>query len=176
MIDNKRFKEMMDYLKKNKYIRNQQDFVERVNSDKATVSQIMNDKISTPNIMFGNISTAFPFISIEWLKHGEGEMLSPASNIMSGNTMGDNNQVAIGGHNINLSAPKAEELKIIKPDGTVETYTSSHSKKEVDALKAQLLTMAAELEQKKIEVISLEKIIAAKDETISILKNEHNKK
>lgn len=75
MADNKRFKEMMEYLKKNRYIRNQQDFTERVNSDKTTVSQIMNDKISIPNIMFGNISAAFPFISIEWLKNGDGDML-----------------------------------------------------------------------------------------------------
>lgn len=75
MADNKRFKEMMEYLKKNRYVRNQQDFTERVNSDKATVSQIMNDKISIPNIMFGNISTAFPFISTKWLKSGDGDML-----------------------------------------------------------------------------------------------------
>ncbi|MBS1353358.1 MAG: S24 family peptidase [Coprobacter sp.] len=79
MIDNKRFKEMVGYLKDNRYIRNQQDFVERVNSDKTTVSQIMNDKIPAPNIMFGNISAAFPFISIEWLKHGEGEMLKESN-------------------------------------------------------------------------------------------------
>ena len=76
MIDNNRFKEMMDYLKKNRYIRNQQDFTERVNSDKATVSQIMNDKLAIPNNMFGNISTAFPFISTEWLKSGAGNMLN----------------------------------------------------------------------------------------------------
>ena len=77
MIDNERFRNMMDYLKKNKYIRNQQDFSERVNSDKATVSQIMNDRINIPNIMFGNISTAFPFLSIEWLKGDKGDMLKP---------------------------------------------------------------------------------------------------
>lgn len=77
MVDNKRFKEMMEYLKKNRYVRNQQDFTERVNSDKATVSQIMNDKISIPNIMFGNITAAFPFISTDWLKSGDGDMLKP---------------------------------------------------------------------------------------------------
>lgn len=75
MADNKRFRDMMEYLKKNRYIRNQQDFTERVCSDKSTVSQIMNDKISIPNIMFGCISSAFPFISTEWLKSGDGEML-----------------------------------------------------------------------------------------------------
>ena len=92
MIDNQRFRKMMEYLKTNRYIRNQQDFTERVNSDKATVSQVMNDRINVPNIMFGNIELSFPFISIEWLKTGNGDMLKPAQNIgdVSGMVVGAN--------------------------------------------------------------------------------------
>lgn len=75
MIDNQRFRDMIGYLKSNRYIRNQQDFVERTSSDKATVSQIMNDKLNISNNVFENIRLAFPFISIDWLKTGSGEML-----------------------------------------------------------------------------------------------------
>jgi lipopolysaccharide biosynthesis regulator YciM len=75
MVDNKRFIEMVTYLRQNKYVRNQQDFTERINSDKSTVSQIMNNRIAIPNNMFGNVVSAFPFISKDWLLYGEGEML-----------------------------------------------------------------------------------------------------
>lgn len=87
MIDNQRFRKMMEYLKINRYIRNQQDFTERVKSDKATVSQVMNDHINIPNIMFGNIAVSFPFISTEWLKTGEGEMIKGS---VSQTSHGDN--------------------------------------------------------------------------------------
>lgn len=81
MTENERFREMIKYLKENRYIRNQQDFSERVNSDKSTVSLIMNDRISIPNNMFVNISNAFQFISIEWLKNGIGEITGNNTNI-----------------------------------------------------------------------------------------------
>lgn len=81
MTENERFREMIKYLKENRYIRNQQDFSERVNSDKSTVSQIMNDRISIPNNMFVNIANAFQFISIEWLKNGIGEITGNNTNI-----------------------------------------------------------------------------------------------
>lgn len=92
MTDNHRFREMMEYLKTNRYIRNQQDFVERVKSDKATVSQIMNDHIKIPNIMFVNIDTAFPFISTEWLKTGNGDKLRLSQSVgdVSGTVVGAN--------------------------------------------------------------------------------------
>ena len=76
MVDNQRFKEMVDYLKKNRYVRNQQDFTERVGSDKATISQVMNNRIAVPKVLYFSIAKAFPFISVEWLKNGEGEMMA----------------------------------------------------------------------------------------------------
>lgn len=79
-VDNERFITLVSYLKENRYIRNQQDFTERVKSDKSTVSQIMNNRITIPNKMFVNILSAFPFISPEWLLTGEGEMLKKNSN------------------------------------------------------------------------------------------------
>lgn len=75
---NIRFKEMIAYLKSNRYIRNQQDFVERIGSDKTTVSQIVNDKLTIPNKIFGMIDEVFPFINVQWLSSGEGKMLKDA--------------------------------------------------------------------------------------------------
>ena len=93
---------MVGYLKKNRYIRNQQDFTERVKSNKATVSQIMNNKIPIPNIMFGSISMAFPFISVDWLKTGEGSMLNSS---ISQTANGDHNtQVAGNANHVNNSS------------------------------------------------------------------------
>lgn len=77
-IDNQRIKKVVDYLKNNRYIRNQQDFTERIGSDKATVSQVLNNRINIPNNMFVSVVNAFPFVSEDWMRTGEGEMLKPA--------------------------------------------------------------------------------------------------
>ena len=75
MIDNQRIKELVSFLKENKRIRNQQDFVERIGSDKSTVSQVLSGKLSIPNNMFDKIYNAFPDISQSWLLTGEGPIL-----------------------------------------------------------------------------------------------------
>lgn len=74
-IDNQRIKKVVDYLKNNRYIRNQQDFTERIGSDKATVSQVINNRINIPNNMFASIADAFPFVSEDWMRTGEGDMV-----------------------------------------------------------------------------------------------------
>lgn len=78
-IDNQRIKKVVDYLKNNRYIRNQQDFTERIGSDKATVSQVLNNRINIPNNMFASIADAFPFVSVDWMRTGEGEMVKPTN-------------------------------------------------------------------------------------------------
>ena len=80
MIDNQRIKELVSFLKENKRIRNQQDFVERIGSDKSTVSQVLSGKLSIPNNMFDKIYNAFPDISQSWLLTGEGPILKEDSN------------------------------------------------------------------------------------------------
>ena len=75
---NQRVRDVIHILKQGKYIRNQQDFTERIGADKSTVSQVVNDKISVPNNLFGKISKAFPQFSTVWLLTGEGEMLKGA--------------------------------------------------------------------------------------------------
>ena len=75
MTDNQRIKELVSFLKENKRIRNQQDFVERIGSDKSTVSQVLSGKLPIPNNMFDKICNAFPDVSQSWLRTGEGSML-----------------------------------------------------------------------------------------------------
>ena len=68
MEENQRFRNVIISLKENKRVRNQQDFVERIGSDKTTISQIVNNKIMIPNNLFAKIKEAFPEVSIEWIK------------------------------------------------------------------------------------------------------------
>lgn len=78
MCYSQRFRLLLDYLKENKVVRNQQDFTERVSSDKSTISQIMNGRLTPPNDLFGRVALAFPSVNEEWLRSGEGEMLKPS--------------------------------------------------------------------------------------------------
>lgn len=75
MVDNNRFAELIEYLITNKIVRNQQEFVEKIGSDKSTVSQIKNRKLPITNSILDKIKNAFPNISVNWLITGEGEML-----------------------------------------------------------------------------------------------------
>lgn len=78
MCYSQRFRLLLDYLKENKVVRNQQDFTERVSSDKSTISQIMNGRLTPPHDLFGRVALAFPSVNEEWLRSGEGEMLKPS--------------------------------------------------------------------------------------------------
>ena len=101
MSENERFVCLLEYLIKNKVVRNQQQFTEEVNSDKATVSQIKNEKLKIPNNLFANIESAFPYISIDWLKNGEGKMLR-SGNINKKNGNG-NTSVAEDGNQVTMA-------------------------------------------------------------------------
>jgi integrase len=77
MTENERFRCLVDYLKENRYIRNQQQFVEDVKSDKTTISQLLNGRISAPKVLFGNVCAAYPFISMEQLRELWGAAVHP---------------------------------------------------------------------------------------------------
>lgn len=81
--ENKRIQDVYEYLKRNRYVRNQQDFTEKIGSDKTTISQILNHRIAVPNNMFVKIEDSFPFINRRWIKSGEGEMLKLSQNGMN---------------------------------------------------------------------------------------------
>lgn len=74
LAKNQRVAEFVRELKNSRRIRNQSHFAEIVGSDKATISEIINEKIEVPNNLFGKIVAAFPEVSREWLESGEGPM------------------------------------------------------------------------------------------------------
>lgn len=75
LATNERIRELLNYLKEKKIVRNQQDFTERIDSDKATISRILNNKLSVPNGLLRKIQSAFPlYVKMEWLENGVGSM------------------------------------------------------------------------------------------------------
>lgn len=74
---------VIEYLKVNKVIRNQQDFVERIGYNKSTVSQILNGKVQVSDKFFNTIAETFPFIDRHWLHTGEGKMIKEETQITS---------------------------------------------------------------------------------------------
>lgn len=116
-IDNYRIVEVFHYLKKEKIVRNQQDFTERINSDKATISLVLNNKIAIPNKLFDAIVQAFPYINRDWLVTGEGEMLKNVESPPNGNEMRDYDLVplinidSVGGvHSENMLTPSEQYI------------------------------------------------------------------
>lgn len=75
--ENQRFAKLLCELENMNVIKRQQDFVDKVGADKATISQIKNGKISIPNNLFGKIQNAYEFVNVEWIKTGEGDMFKP---------------------------------------------------------------------------------------------------
>ena len=65
LTKNQRVAELVRELKNSRKIRNQSHFAEIVGSDKATISEIVNEKIEIPNNLFGKIVAAFPEVSRE---------------------------------------------------------------------------------------------------------------
>ena len=77
---NKRIKELIGFLKENNRIRNQQQFVEIIQSDRTTISKIVNGKQDVPSNMFDRIINAFPSVSRDWLVNGDGGMMKEEDN------------------------------------------------------------------------------------------------
>jgi plasmid maintenance system antidote protein VapI len=104
MTENQRFKSLIDFLIANRKVRNQQQFVEEIHSDKATVSQIKNGKQSISNEMFTKITDAFPYISSDWLKEEKGEMLVGDRDE---NTVNGNNNISVAGRGNQVNSEEA---------------------------------------------------------------------
>lgn len=81
MTDSERLKQAFVYTKNQRYVRNQQDFTERLGIDKASMSQMINGHRSIANEVFTKSANTFPFFSINWLLTGEGEMLKPTDGV-----------------------------------------------------------------------------------------------
>ena len=107
------------------------------------------------------ISAVFPELNTVWLLTGEGEMIKAGhtNNVnVSGNVSGGviSTVGEVNGNNINISVPESGNVKIIRPDGTVEAYQGDISR---------------ELEDAKRRIAELESQLSAKNEIIS-MKNE----
>lgn len=76
MSDSQRIKDLIEYLKSEKIIRNQQDFVERIGENRTVVSSYANGKRHFSDVFVLRVIEAFPFVSKKWLQNGEGDMLN----------------------------------------------------------------------------------------------------
>lgn len=76
MTDNKRLREVLDYLIQNKVVRNQQDFTERLGEHKGIVSNLLTDKRPYTQRFVNKVCEAFPMISDYWLLTGNGFMIN----------------------------------------------------------------------------------------------------
>lgn len=120
-IDNERFKTLIQYLKNKRIVRNQQDFSERIDYNKATLSLILNNKIRIPENMFSSIGTAFPYINTEWLRTGQGNMLrnTPITNNAtihinnSPNSGNNSGNITTNGGSHTTTAPTATRKPLI---------------------------------------------------------------
>lgn len=72
MEQNRRFADMLETLKKKGVVRNQQQFVEMVGVDKSLVSNVKNEKVPLSDDLLQKVEKAFPMVSIDWIKSGEG--------------------------------------------------------------------------------------------------------
>lgn len=99
--DNKRVREVIFFLKENKKIRNQQQFCEEIGVNKAIISQIINEKLQVSNKMFRKIANTYPFIEVEWLLTGKGDMIK-SENTTTQTFKGDNNISVSGNNNSNI--------------------------------------------------------------------------
>lgn len=72
---NERLALAIDYLIKNKYVRNQQELSERIEYDHTTLSAAKNGSLNVPNKLFELITKVFTFISLDWLLTGNGPMI-----------------------------------------------------------------------------------------------------
>lgn len=72
-------KELFEYLVERGIVRNQQHFADRIGTDSASLSLIINEKKRPTADFFRKIESAFPEVSLGWLMSGEGEMLKIAT-------------------------------------------------------------------------------------------------
>ena len=77
MTENERLATAIKFLIESKKVRNQQEFVERIGSNKTDISLFKNGNKKITNGLFAKISNAFPCLSYEWLENGVGDMVNP---------------------------------------------------------------------------------------------------
>lgn len=76
MTDYQRIKIFIEYLKNERIVRNQRDFVERIGGNYSVVSEILSGKRRISERFIRTILEAFPFLSEKWIYKEEGEMIT----------------------------------------------------------------------------------------------------
>lgn len=75
MIDLQEFKNMINYLKKERLIFNDADFASKVGKHRSYISEVKSKKRTITEQFVIQINEVFPIISLNWLLTGEGSML-----------------------------------------------------------------------------------------------------
>lgn len=70
-----RLKDVLEYLKNEKIVYNQQDFVIRLGDNPSSVSEMLRGKRPIGYRFIQRLCKTFPMISSNWVKDGSGEMV-----------------------------------------------------------------------------------------------------
>lgn len=75
-IDNERFRDAKECLRRKHYLTSDAAFAERVGCQRSYISELVNNKRSLTDHFIDQLTTTFPELSRTWLMTGEGEMLT----------------------------------------------------------------------------------------------------
>lgn len=122
------------------------------------------------------ISNIYPYLNIEWLLIGKGDMLKNTGDVI-GSVQGNgkieykNTGNVEFGNNINVSLPETGTQKIIKPDGTVELTSSDSNSLELENAKKEIEELRLTISHLKDNMSVKDELIASLKETIDLLKH-----
>lgn len=128
LAENERVKIVLDFLKKSKKIRNHQQFIEEIGSNKSIISRIINKKLKVSNNLFYKIKEKYPELSLNWLLTGEGEMLKQSVDNRW------NNNISITQRNNNINNINQEREALITHLRDEVEYLREQNKKLMDLL------------------------------------------
>lgn len=142
-VDNRRFRELLTYLKANRIVRNNQDFVERVELDRASVSSVVNDRINMPRNWPDRIAATFKFINPHWLRGlEEEEMIIEEKQEEINSQVEDNNNCQNGRNSVYRTLPKPVDM----PRPTSAGHNTETMNKLLDNITKQNQMLAETLE------------------------------
>lgn len=99
--NNERISEVIFFLKKIKKIKNTKQFCDEIGANKTIVSRILHNKLQVTNKLLQKIANTYPFIEVEWLLTGKGDMIK-SENTTTQTFKGDNNISVSGNNNSNI--------------------------------------------------------------------------
>ena len=83
LIMNERFKQVYEFLKKERFIINQNEFADKIGvSGHQYISLLLNERKNTTENIINKICSAFPQISRKWFLTGTGEMINKKDEVV----------------------------------------------------------------------------------------------